>query len=126
MTTTDELVARLRELMQGATPGPWSVNRHGAIVGGLFNQYFNGSAQTQLAMATGGNGIDDEQRSANTQLIAAIPEMVVALETLQREIGEALIAEAAALDILKAVSPRAYAKLLEIRLADAALQESKS
>jgi hypothetical protein len=64
------------------TPGPWVLNRHGAIVGGEFHQYTNGSAQSQLAMATGGNGISDEERKANSFLIAASPELLDALREL--------------------------------------------
>jgi hypothetical protein len=67
------------------TPGPWTLNRHGAIVGGEFHQYTNGAGQSQLAMAVGGNGIDESQRSANARLIAAAPELLEALVALRRE-----------------------------------------
>lgn len=63
---------------QKFTPGPWALNRHGAIVGGEFYRYTNGSAQSQLAMACGGNGIDEETRNANARLIAAAPELLEA------------------------------------------------
>lgn len=58
------------------TKGPWSINKHGAIVGGEFVQYANGSGQSQLAMATGAHNISDEERNANARLIAAAPELL--------------------------------------------------
>lgn len=64
------------------TPGPWNLNRHGAIVGGEFHEYTNGSAQSQVAMAVGGNGISDEERKANGHLIATAPELLEALAKL--------------------------------------------
>lgn len=70
------------------TPGPWTVNRHGAIVGGEFHQYTNGSAQSQLAMAVGGNGISDEERKANGVLIAAAPELLAIALQYASECGE--------------------------------------
>lgn len=57
------------------TPGPWSLNRHGAIVGGKFHEYANGSAQSQVAMAVGTREVNAEELSANSRLISASPEL---------------------------------------------------
>lgn len=62
------------------TPGPWTINRHGAIVGGDFTEYTNGRGQSQIAMATGAHNISDEERNANANLIAAAPDLLDALK----------------------------------------------
>lgn len=65
------------------TPGPWAVHRHGAIVGGPFQEYTNGSSQEQIAMvcilsATEGDAVGE--RDANAHLIAAAPDLLAAVK----------------------------------------------
>jgi len=100
MTTNHE---HLREVAEKATPGPWSINRHGAIVGGEFIEYTNGHGQSQLAMACGAHNIGDDERKANAEFIATFnPTTAIALldelAVLRKE-NEAL--RAVVMDILK-------------------------
>jgi len=70
----------LREVAEKATPGPWSINRHGAIVGGEFIEYTNGHGQSQLAMACGAHNVGDDERNANADFIATFnPATAIAL-----------------------------------------------
>lgn len=66
------------------TPGPWAIKPHGVVVGGQFHTYTNGSAQSQLAMATILHNSDspnaNEERDANARLIAAAPELAEAAD----------------------------------------------
>lgn len=62
------------------TPGPWAINRHGAIVGGAFHQYANGSAQSQVAMVTGTREVNEGEMRANALLIAAAPRLLAAAQ----------------------------------------------
>ena len=63
------------------TPGPWSLNRHGAIVGGKFHEYSNGSAQSQVAMVVGSREVNEQEMKANAALIAAAPDLLEALQS---------------------------------------------
>lgn len=66
------------------TPGPWSLNRHGAVVGGKFHEYANGSAQSQVAMVVGSREVVEQEMKANAALIAAAPELLEALKDCVR------------------------------------------
>jgi hypothetical protein len=58
------------------TPGPWSMGRHGAIVGGADFEFARGSGRKQIAMAcVVPEGVDGTQEG-NAQLIAAAPELL--------------------------------------------------
>jgi hypothetical protein len=61
------------------TPGPWTLRQFGVIYGGPFQRYTNGSAQSQIAMATGADFMVEGEREANAKLIAAAPCMLADL-----------------------------------------------
>lgn len=65
------------------TPGPWALNGHGAIVGGKFHEYANGSAQSQVAMVVGSREVDEQEMKANAVLIAASPVLLHELLNLE-------------------------------------------
>ncbi|EKA8140876.1 ead/Ea22-like family protein [Pseudomonas aeruginosa] len=72
--------AELRRLAEAATPGPWSCNRHWAIVGGPILEFTNGAAQQQIAMACGQSWMRDDELRNNAEFIAANnPKTVLAL-----------------------------------------------
>ncbi|MDA3170278.1 ead/Ea22-like family protein [Pseudomonas aeruginosa] len=72
--------AELRRLAKAATPGPWSCNRHWAIVGGPILEFTNGAAQQQIAMACGQSWMRDDELRNNAEFIAANnPKTVLAL-----------------------------------------------
>lgn len=62
------------------TPPPWALNRHGAIVGGKFHEYANGSAQSQVAMVVGSREVNEQEMKANAYLIAAAPDLFKELQ----------------------------------------------
>jgi len=75
------------------TPGPWATKGHGVIVGGVFFEYVNGCAQSQVALATMSREVDSESvRDANARLIAAAPELLellrAALTVLPDSVGD--------------------------------------
>lgn len=72
--------AELRRVAEAATPGPWSCNRHWAIVGGPILEFTNGAAQQQIAMACGQSWMRDDELRNNAEFIAANnPKTVLAL-----------------------------------------------
>ncbi|HBO7092379.1 TPA: ead/Ea22-like family protein [Pseudomonas aeruginosa] len=72
--------AELRRVAEAATPGPWSCNRHWAIVGGPILEFTNGAAQQQIAMACGQSWMRDDELRNNAEFIAAAnPKTVLAL-----------------------------------------------
>lgn len=72
--------AELRRLAKAATPGPWSCNRHWAIVGGPTLEFTNGAAQQQIAMACWQSWMHEEELRNNAEFIAANnPKTVLAL-----------------------------------------------
>lgn len=72
--------AELRRVAKAATPGPWSCNRHWAIVGGPTLEFTNGAAQQQIAMACGQSWMHEEELRNNAEFIAANnPKTVLAL-----------------------------------------------
>ncbi|MFS6918794.1 ead/Ea22-like family protein [Pseudomonas aeruginosa] len=72
--------AELRRVAEAATPGPWSCNRHLAIVGGPILEFTNGAAQQQIAMACGQSWMRDDELRNNAEFIAANnPKTVLAL-----------------------------------------------
>lgn len=72
--------AELRRAAEAATPGPWSCNRHWAIVGGPILEFTNGAAQQQIAMACGQSWMRDDELRNNAEFIAANnPKTVLAL-----------------------------------------------
>lgn len=92
-------LTKLKELAERATPGPWSCNRHGAVVGGPILDFTNGSAQQQIAMAVGQAWMQDEELRNNAEWIAAAnPAAVLELiaevermrkvEALQKQVNE--------------------------------------
>jgi hypothetical protein len=70
----------------------WVVDpRGGGVVrGGPFVEYQNGSAQSQVLLATGANHIDEEQRQANCAFAAHaredIPFLLAEIETMRRRV----------------------------------------
>jgi hypothetical protein len=62
------------------TPGPWSVDRGGAICGAKLYEYARGNNTRQLALACLHDDLDSEERDANAHLIAAAPELLEALD----------------------------------------------
>ncbi len=71
---------KLKELAERATPGPWSCNRHWAIVGGPILEFTNGAAQQQIAMACGQSWMRDDELRNNAEFIAAAnPKTILAL-----------------------------------------------
>lgn len=71
---------KLKELAERATPGPWSCNRHWAIVGGPTLEFTNGAAQQQIAMACWQSWMHEEELRNNAEFIAsANPKTVLAL-----------------------------------------------
>ncbi|EKQ6319267.1 ead/Ea22-like family protein [Pseudomonas aeruginosa] len=71
---------KLKELAERATPGPWSCNRHWAIVGGPTIEFTNGAAQQQIAMACWQSWMHEEELRNNAEFIAANnPKTVLAL-----------------------------------------------
>ncbi|MCV6567510.1 ead/Ea22-like family protein [Pseudomonas aeruginosa] len=71
---------KLKELTERATPGPWSCNRHWAIVGGPTLEFTNGAAQQQIAMACWQSWMHEEELRNNAEFIAsANPKTVLAL-----------------------------------------------
>ncbi|MFK0894519.1 MULTISPECIES: ead/Ea22-like family protein [Pseudomonas aeruginosa group] len=72
--------AELRRLAKAATPGPWSCNRHWAIVGGPTLEFTNGAAQQQIAMACWQSWMHEEELRNNAAFIAsANPKAILAL-----------------------------------------------
>ncbi|HBO0350720.1 ead/Ea22-like family protein [Pseudomonas aeruginosa] len=72
--------AELRRLAKAATPGPWSCNRHWAIVGGPTLEFTNGAAQQQIAMACWQSWMHEEELRNNAAFIAsANPKTILAL-----------------------------------------------
>ncbi|HCF3446150.1 hypothetical protein AO924_34145 [Pseudomonas aeruginosa] len=72
--------AELRRLAKAATPGPWSCNRHWAIVGGPTLEFTNGAAQQQIAMACWQSWMREEELRNNAAFMAAAnPKTVLAL-----------------------------------------------
>ncbi|MDI3902515.1 ead/Ea22-like family protein [Pseudomonas aeruginosa] len=72
--------ADLRRVAKAATPGPWSCNRHWAIVGGPTLEFTNGAAQQQIAMACWQSWMHEEELRNNAEFIAsANPNTVLAL-----------------------------------------------
>ncbi|HEJ2104703.1 TPA: ead/Ea22-like family protein [Pseudomonas aeruginosa] len=72
--------AELRRVAKAATPGPWSCNRHWAIVGGPTLEFTNGAAQQQIAMACWQSWMHEEELRNNAEFIAAAtPKTVLAL-----------------------------------------------
>ncbi|HGE2263602.1 TPA: ead/Ea22-like family protein [Pseudomonas aeruginosa] len=72
--------AELRRVAEAATPGPWSCNRHWAIVGGPILEFTNGAAQQQIAMACGQSWMRDDELRNNAEFIAAAnPKTILAL-----------------------------------------------
>lgn len=72
--------AELRRVAEAATPGPWSCNRHRAIVGGPTLEFTNGAAQQQIAMACWQSWMHEEELRNNAEFIAANnPKTVLAL-----------------------------------------------
>ncbi|WP_218040109.1 ead/Ea22-like family protein, partial [Pseudomonas aeruginosa] len=63
--------AELRRLAKAATPGPWSCNRHWAIVGGPTLEFTNGAAQQQIAMACWQSWMHEEELRNNAAFMAA-------------------------------------------------------
>lgn len=80
----------LEALARAATPGPWELNRHGAVIGGPVQQYANGKGQNQLAMATGADWMRLDEMACNAAHIAAAnPSAVLELIALARQAGGA-------------------------------------
>lgn len=83
--TIPELVARLRELHEKATPGPWSTNHRGGDISARIRGH-----EVQVALACGQGAMWDERDDAaaimraNAELIAelrsALPDILDALE----------------------------------------------
>jgi hypothetical protein len=83
--TIPELVARLRELHEKATPGPWSTNHRGGDISARIRGH-----EVQVALACGQGAMWDERDDAaaimraNAELIAelrsALPAILDALE----------------------------------------------
>ncbi|MBY9208787.1 ead/Ea22-like family protein [Pseudomonas aeruginosa] len=72
--------AELRRLAKAATPGPWSCNRHWAIVGGPTLEFTNGAAQQQIAMACWQSWMHEEELRNNAAFMAAAnPKTILAL-----------------------------------------------
>ncbi|ALP47854.1 ead/Ea22-like family protein [Pseudomonas phage YMC11/02/R656] len=72
--------AELRRLAKAATPGPWSCNRHWAIVGGPTLEFTNGAAQQQIAMACQQSWMREEELRNNAAFMAAAnPKTILAL-----------------------------------------------
>ncbi|EJA2567788.1 ead/Ea22-like family protein [Pseudomonas aeruginosa] len=72
--------AELRRVAEAATPGPWSCNRHRAIVGGPTFEFTNGAAQQQIAMACWQSWMHEEELRNNAEFIAAAnPKTILAL-----------------------------------------------
>ncbi|MER0902270.1 ead/Ea22-like family protein, partial [Pseudomonas aeruginosa] len=70
----------LRRLAKAATPGPWSCNRHWAIVGGPTLEFTNGAAQQQIAMACWQSWMREEELRNNAAFMAAAnPKTILAL-----------------------------------------------
>ncbi|HGW5815175.1 TPA: ead/Ea22-like family protein [Pseudomonas aeruginosa] len=82
-------LTKLKELAERATPGPWSCNRHWAIVGGPILEFTNGAAQQQIAMACGQSWMHDEELRNNAEWIAAanpaaVLELIAEVERLRK------------------------------------------
>ncbi|HDY6542318.1 TPA: ead/Ea22-like family protein [Pseudomonas aeruginosa] len=72
--------AELRRVAEAATPGPWSCNRHWAIVGGPTLEFTNGAAQQQIAMACWQSWMREEELRNNAAFMAAAnPKTILAL-----------------------------------------------
>ncbi|MFG8819797.1 ead/Ea22-like family protein [Pseudomonas aeruginosa] len=85
--------AELRRVAEAATPGPWSCNRHWAIVGGPILEFTNGAAQQQIAMACGQSWMRDDELRNNAEFIAAAnPQAILGLidevERLKAELSQ--------------------------------------
>ncbi|KHE31483.1 hypothetical protein LH31_29510 [Pseudomonas aeruginosa] len=85
--------AELRRLAKAATPGPWSCNRHWAIVGGPTLEFTNGAAQQQIAMACWQSWMHEEELRNNAAFIAAanpqaILKLIAEVEHLRRFAAE--------------------------------------
>jgi hypothetical protein len=68
------------------TAAPWELRPHGVVYGGPERQYANGIARSQIAMATGADFMEPGEQQANAKLIAAAPEMLIALKVARREL----------------------------------------
>lgn len=82
--------AELRRVAEAATPGPWSCNRHWAIVGGPILEFTNGAAQQQIAMACGQSWMRDDELRNNAEFIAAanpqaILKLIAEVEHLRKD-----------------------------------------
>ena len=76
----------LEALARAATPGPWGLNRHGAVIGGPVQQYANRKGQNQLAMATAADWMRLDEMACNAAHIAAAnPAAVLELIALARQ-----------------------------------------
>lgn len=62
--------------MASHTPGPWWRDDDGFVAAGFGEDYIT------IATANCTNDIDIEEREANTSLIAAAPDMLVALDMI--------------------------------------------
>lgn len=81
---------KMEALARAATPGPWELNRHGAVIGGPVQQYANGKSQNQLAMATVADWMRLDEMACNAAHIAATnPAAVLELIALARQAGGA-------------------------------------
>jgi len=71
------------------TPGPWLAKKHGVVVGGAFHRYTNGKAQSQVALATMGNAVENEaERDANAALIAEAGTVTTETGLTPRQLAE--------------------------------------
>lgn len=81
-----ELLDRLQTLLDAATPGEWTLSKHGgAIRGGALVEFVNGSAQTQIALATNVHEQNTGSQEANAALIVAMKSALPELLAMARE-----------------------------------------
>lgn len=66
--------------MSAHTPGPWSVDKGGAIRGAKVYKYARGNNTRQLALACLHDDLGPDEREANARLIAAAPALLEACE----------------------------------------------
>jgi hypothetical protein len=67
--------------MSEHTKEPWSLNRHGAVIGGPVIEYTNGSAQSQIAMVVGADWMKEGETSSNARRIVACVNACVHVST---------------------------------------------